>query len=304
MQQRTLKGICSFEGKGLHTGVPVHLLLRPAPVDTGIVIARTDIGVEIPATADMVSSTPRSTRLGKGKDGIATVEHLLSALTGMGIDNVRVEVDGRELPILDGSAAPYSEIMASVGIMEQDAPRRWLELDRAIFLSNERTGSWIRITPADEASVELSIDYGSRVLKPSSVLYDKSVDYASQIAPCRTFCFMHELMPMLLLGLARGGNLDNAIIVAERPVSKLNLSLMARLMGRRTLSITPEGYLDNLSLHFPDECARHKMLDLLGDLRLCGGFLRARVVAHKPGHALNTAAAAQILKYAKINSNG
>lgn len=294
--QRTLGGTCSFEGKGLHTGALTRVLLRPAAPDTGIVFVRTDSGVEIPATADRVHSTLRSTRLGRGRSGVATVEHLLSALTGMGIDNARIEMDGFELPILDGSAGPYAAAIASVGAIGQDVPRRWLELDREIIVRNPRSGSWIRVTPAERTSVEMSIDYGSRVLKASSVSFDFDTDYASEIAPCRTFCFLHELMPQLLLGLAKGGDLDNAIIVAERPVSPRKLAFMARMMGKEHLGITPEGYLDNLSLRFPDECARHKMLDLLGDLRLCGGFLRARVEAHKPGHALNTAAAAEIMK--------
>ncbi|MBR4826822.1 MAG: UDP-3-O-[Bacteroidales bacterium] len=296
MFQKTLRTSCSFEGKGLHTGKFSHLTVNPAPAGTGIVFVRTDLGVEIPALASNVDSTRRSTALAKGRARVGTVEHLLSALTGLGIDNARIEVDARELPILDGSAAPYASAFTAAGIQEQDAPRRWVEIKDEIFVKNPSSGSWIRITPSEEPSVELTVDYGSRVIGVQTVKVDRNTLYANEIAPCRTFCFLHEVWPLLALGLARGGDVDNALIAVERPVSQRRLDRIARMLGKPRLSVTPEGYLSNLELRFPDECARHKMLDLLGDLRLAGGFLKARVVAFKPGHAINTAAAAQIIK--------
>ncbi|MBR4808905.1 MAG: UDP-3-O-acyl-N-acetylglucosamine deacetylase [Bacteroidales bacterium] len=295
MFQRTLRSSCRFEGKGLHTGKFSQISVCPAPPGTGIVFVRTDLGIEVPARSDYVISTRRSTTLGKGCARIGTVEHLLSALTGLGIDNARIELSSKEVPILDGSAAPITAGLQEAGIVEQDEPRRWLEIPRELFVKNG-SGSWIRVTPAEEPSLEITVDYGSRVIGVQTVRIDHSVDYASQIAPCRTFCFLHEIWPQLALGLAKGGDVNNAIIAVERPVSQHRLDRLARIFGTPRMSVTPEGYLSNLELRYPDECARHKMLDLIGDLRLCGGFLKARITAFKPGHAINTAAASQIFK--------
>ena len=291
MNQKTLQDACRFCGKGLHTGAESEITVLPAAADTGIVFVRKDLGIEIPATSEYLVATRRSTTLGKGKARVGTVEHLLSALTGMGIDNARIITSARELPILDGSAAAYAEEFSRVGTITQDAPRKWIVPERRIEIHNKRTGSRIVITPSDEPSVELTIDYGSKVLGVQTVTFTPQTDYASEVAPCRTFCFLHEILPQLAFGLARGGAPGNAIIVVERHIGPRRLALMSRLLGHRNLSVTPEGYLDNLTLRFPDECARHKMLDLLGDLRLAGGFLKARVQAFKPGHAINTAAA-------------
>ena len=295
MCQRTLSGPCSFEGKGLHTGKFSQMTINPAPADTGIIFVRQDTGAEIPARADHISATRRSTSIGIGRSHIGTVEHLLSALTGLGIDNARIDVSTAELPILDGSAAPFVEAIKHAGIKEQDAPRRWIRPSREIFVKNS-SGSWVHIEPSDSPSLELTVDYGSRIIGVQTVKVNEDTDYATQIAPCRTFCFLHEVWPLLALGLAKGGDLDNVIVAVERPVSQRRLDRMARMLGKSEVHVTPQGYLDNLSLRFPDECARHKMLDLLGDLRLCGGFLQARITAFKPGHAINTAAAAEILK--------
>ena len=302
MFQRTLLNSCRFEGKGLHSGKFSQMSVLPAPPDTGIVFVRTDLGIEVPARSDYVVATRRSTTIGKGRAHIGTVEHLLSALSGMRIDNARIELISNEIPIIDGSAAPFTEGFLAAGIAEQDVPRRWLEIPHELFIKNAATGSWIRVTPADEPSMEITVDYGSRVIGVQTVRIDSTVDYATQIAPCRTFCFLHEIWPQLALGLAKGGDVNNAIIAVEHPVSQKRLDRLARMFGTPRMSVTPEGYLSNLELRFPDECARHKMLDLIGDLRLCGGFIKARITAFKPGHAINTAAAAQIFK--SLNHNG
>lgn len=296
MKQRTLKKTYTFEGKGLHTGCYSHLSLKPAPADTGIVFVRTDLNLEIPALAQYVSKTSRSTTITKGKASVSTIEHVMSALTGLGVDNAYVEVDNREVPILDGSARLYAEAVAPDGLQEQDAERKWLTLDREVELKNPKTGSYVRIIPSDELSYEVTIDFNSKVLGVQTVTWNPDMDYASEVAPCRTFCFLHEIMLLSLVGLVKGGDVENAIVVVEKPVSDRRLARMSRRFGQPLLSVTPEGYLSNLTLRFPDECGRHKLLDIIGDLRLAGGFLKARVVAYKPGHSINTSVAKTIEK--------
>lgn len=296
MNQRTLKKEYIFEGKGLHTGKYSRVLFRPAPSGTGIVFVRTDLGgAEIPAVASSVVSTRRSTILSNGHGArVGTVEHALSALTGLGVDNAYIDVNCREMPILDGSAAPYVAAIAPDGVQEQDVPRIWVEVPHEILVRNEKSGAWIKIVPAAEPSVQITIDYNSKVLEAQTVRFDSSSDYAAEVAPCRTFCFLHEVLPLLCLGLARGGDVGNAIVVVEKPMKRWQARLMARVLGKSAPEVVSSGYLCDPELRFPDECARHKLLDILGDLRLCGGFLKARVEAYKPGHALNTRAAKEI----------
>ena len=296
MNQRTLKKTYTFEGKGLHTGCYSHLSLKPAPVDTGIVFVRTDLGLEVPALAQYVSKTSRSTTITRGKASVSTIEHIMSALTGLGVDNAYVEVDSREVPILDGSARLYAEAVAPDGLQEQDAERKWLTLDREIELKNSKTGSYIKVIPSDELSYEVTIDFNSRVLGVQTVTWSPDMDYASEVAPCRTFCFLHEIRLLSLLGLVKGGDVENAIVVVEKPVTDRELARMSKRFGQPRLSVSPEGYLSNLTLRFPDECGRHKLLDIMGDLRLAGGFLKAKIVAYKPGHSINTSIAKTIEK--------
>lgn len=296
MNQRTLKKTYTFEGKGLHTGCYSHLSLKPAPVDTGIVFVRTDLGLEIPALAQYVSKTSRSTTITRGKASVSTIEHVMSALTGLGVDNAYVEVDSREVPILDGSARLYAEAVAPDDLQEQDAERKWLTLDREIELKNSKTGSYIKVIPSDELSYEVTIDFNSRVLGVQTVTWSPDMDYASEVAPCRTFCFLHEIWLLSLLGLVKGGDVENAIVVVEKPVTDRELARMSKRFGQPRLSVSPEGYLSNLTLRFPDECGRHKLLDIMGDLRLAGGFLKAKIVAYKPGHSINTSIAKTIEK--------
>ena len=297
MKQQTLLKTYDFEGKGLHTGKYAHVTLRPAPADTGIVFVRTDLGgLRVPALAENVSSTSRSTTISCGKASVGTIEHLMSAFTGLGVDNAIVEIDNKEMPILDGSARFYAEAISADGLQEQDAERRWLTFDHEIRIENKKTGSYIVITPSEEPSVQLTIDFNSRVLGVQTVTWTPDTDFSTEIAPCRTFCFLHEVQLLATLGLVKGGDVENAIVVVEKPISEKALRRLARRFGQPLLSVTPEGYLSNLTLRFSDECGRHKLLDLLGDLRLAGAFLKAKVVAYKPGHALNTEAARQIRK--------
>ena len=268
MNQQTLKNTYTFEGRGLHTGRPVRARLCPAPADTGVVFVRTDLGgLKVPALASNVRSTRRSTQLAAGRAKVGTVEHVLSALTGLGVDNAFVELDNAEMPILDGSARRYAEAIAADGTVDQGVPRRWVELKKEIIVRNEKKGAWIKATPAGEPGIELTIDFPSKVLGKQTVFLVKGDSYLKNIAPCRTFCFYKEIEPMLKAGLIKGGDLSNALVV------------------------TDDGYQGNPVLHFQDECGRHKLLDMLGDFRLSGGYLNARISAFKTGHPLNTKAA-------------
>ena len=290
--QHTLKASYSFEGKGLHTGTYSHMKVMPAAADTGILFRRTDLpgAPVIEALADNVTKTTRSTTIASGEAEAVTIEHIMSVLTGLGVDNAIIELDNLEVPILDGSARLYLEAFLKDGLQEQDAPRRYIDIPEAVELLDNRSGSWVRIEPADKPSADITVDFNSQVLGVQTAHWDEETDYATQIGPCRTFCFLHEIEPLLEGGLIKGGDVDNAIVVVERPVTDEQMAHFGQLMGHPGLR-AKDGYLDNLQLHFPDECGRHKLLDLLGDMRLSGGYLNTRITAYKPGHSINTQAA-------------
>ena len=290
--QQTLRKNYSFEGKGLHTGKVARMTVGPAPVDTGIRFVRTDIGSDavVDALAENVTSTARSTTISKGEASVSTIEHVLSALTGMGVDNALIEIDNVEVPILDGSAKPYIDAIWNDGFEQQDAPRRYIEIKEPVEMTNEK-GSVVRIEPAEEFSYSIKIDFNSRVLGLQDAMWDDSVVYAEEIGICRTFVFFHELQFLFANNLVKGGDVDNAIVIVEHPVTEEQVNQMSELFNVPALKVREDGYLSNLHLRFPNECARHKLLDLIGDLRLCGGFLKAKVTAEKAGHGINTNAA-------------
>ena len=283
--QQTITKNYSFEGKGLHTGKVAKMTVCPAPADTGIRFIRTDIGADatVDALAENVSNTARSTTISSGNASVATVEHILSALTGMGVDNAIIEIDNVEVPILDGSAKPYIDAIWKDGFIQQDAPRRYIEITEPIEVTNEK-GSVVRIEPAEEFSYNIKIDFNSRVLGLQNAVWDSSVIYAEEIGVCRTFVFFHELEFLFNNGLVKGGDVDNAIVIVEHPTTPEQVQRMSELFGIPALEVREDGYLSNLTLRFPNECARHKLLDLIGDLRLAGGFLKARITAEKAGH--------------------
>ena len=299
--QQTLRKSYKFEGKGLHTGKPVKMTLNPANVNTGIVFKRTDLPgtPEIPALAEYVTNTSRSTTLSDGVCTVITVEHILSAMTGMGIDNVLVELDNEEIPILDGSARMYVEAIQKDGLKVQDAPRHFVDLKEEVEIINEKTGSVVRVTPAHKLSYDIQIDFDSKVVGVQNAHWCPRQDYSKEIAPCRTFVFFHELEYLLGHNLIKGGDVDNAIVIVEHPVEQEQLDRMSVLFNKPKLRIDEKGYLNNIRLFYPDECARHKLLDLIGDLRLCGGFLRAKVTAVRSGHTINTEAAKAIRELTK-----
>lgn len=294
--QQTVRKSYSFEGKGLHTGRIAKMTINPAPADTGIRFRRTDIGEDaiVEALAENVSNTARSTTISNGEASVSTIEHVMSALTGMGVDNAFIDIDNVEVPILDGSAKPYIDAIWADGFDEQDAPRRYVELKEAVEVYNEEKGSLVRLEPADDFSYDIKIDFNSRVLGVQHAFWNPSVVYAEEIGTCRTFVFFHEIEFLYKNNLVKGGDVDNAIVIVEHPVTDEQVEHMSSLFNVPALKVREDGYLSNLVLRFPNECARHKLLDLIGDLRLAGGFLKAKVTAEKSGHGINTAAALKV----------
>ena len=299
--QQTVKKSYSFEGKGLHTGRVAKMTINPAPADTGIRFRRTDLGEDayIDALAENVSSTARSTTISCGDASVSTIEHVMSALTGMGVDNAVIDIDNIEVPILDGSAKPYVDAIWADGFQQQDAPRRYVELTETVEIRNEEKGSVVRIEPAEEFSYDIKVDFNSRVLGVQNAHWDSSVVYPEEIGTCRTFVFFHEIEFLYNNNLVKGGDVDNAIVIVEHPVTDEQVARMSQLFNVPALKVREDGYLSNLVLRFPNECARHKLLDLIGDLRLAGGFLKAKVTAEKAGHGINTQAAKEVRKQIK-----
>lgn len=214
----------------------------------------------------------------------------MSALTGMGVDNAYIDVEGNEIPILDGSARYYIEAFGADGLEEQDAGREYLAVPETIEVKDGKSGSWVRIEPADKMSFDITVDFGSKVLGVQTAHWDEDMDYAKEIGICRTFVFFHEIEYLMANNLIKGGDVDNAIVIVEHPVSDEQIERMSAAIGRTGLKVE-NGYLSNLKLSFPNECGRHKLLDIIGDIRLCGGFMKAKITAFKPGHGINTAAA-------------
>ena len=348
--QHTIKQSYKFCGKGLHTGVIANMTLHPAEAGSGIRFVRTDIGPDaiVPALATNVGPTNRSTTICSGEASVSTLEHLMSACAGLGIDNLLVEIDAPEVPILDGSAKPYVEAILADGLLAQDAPRKCLRLREPFHWSDDASDASIDILPSEKLQIDLTIDFNSKVLGVQRFVYSpppessapcphntgalpqplplragysfgspsraplspdgdsyssiddnggcKSyTDYATQIAPCRTFCFFHELEFLASKGLIKGGDTENAIVVVEHPVDPATLKRMQSLFGVGDLEVH-EGYLNNLQLYFPDEIVRHKMLDILGDFALLGAPLLGTIIARKTGHRINTAVCKSLLE--------
>jgi len=290
MKQHTLKQEYTFEGKGLHTGAAVRMTVCPAEAGHGIVFSREDIGgSRVAADIRNLTTTDHSTCLRANDADVITTEHLMSAFSGLGIDNALVKLDSRELPILDGSALPYIKAFLSDGLKEQDAEREFITLDKEFtFTSGD---SKITFTPADSFSADVEIVYPSKVIGHQKASFDSTMDYSVEIAPCRTFCFFHEIEFLLAHNLIKGGDIDNAIVIVENEVPQETLDrLKSIITNAPDLKRVSTGYLNNLKLHFENECARHKLLDVIGDVALAGKPLLAHVSAYKPGHGANTAA--------------
>lgn len=301
IHQKTICKSLVFNGKGLHTGLSVTMTIVPAPEGHGIKFQRVDLDEMpiIPAITDYVTATSRGTTLEQNGVKVCTIEHVLAALSAMGVDNALVKIDAPEVPILDGSARLYAQEISKVGLQEQGAPKCFFELKDKISYKDPKSGAEITLLPDSDFSVDLMIDFNSQVLGHQCARYHADVDFSTALAPCRTFVFLHELMPLFNNNLIRGGDLDNAIVIVEEAVSQEELDKIATLFNKPSVSRCPAGYLNHLSLRFSNECARHKLLDLLGDFALIGYPIKAKVIANKPGHALNTAVAKIVRKAAK-----
>lgn len=288
-KQTTIAAPVTFSGKGLHTGAIVTIVVRPAEADRGIVFRRTDIKgtPEVPALARFVTDTARGTTIKQGKAKVSTIEHLMAALWTMGVDNAVVEIDAPEVPIMDGSARAYVAEIARVGIVALDAERRFFEVPEMVTFSIPKKGVEIVVEPAEEYSVDLTVDYSSQVVGRQFAHYDAGVDFVAEIAPCRTFVFLHEIELLLRLGLIKGGSVESAIVVVEKPISERSKRHICKVFGRENIEVE-NGYLNHLELRFTNEIARHKLLDILGDLALLGVRIKGKVKALRPGHLANT----------------
>lgn len=302
LKQHTLQQEVSFTGQGLHTGESSTLVIKPAPENHGLVFQRVDLPGKplIPADLDHVAELARSTTLAIGDARIHTVEHVLAALSGMQIDNALIEIDGVEPPILDGSALDYTEGLKNVGVVEQKANREFYVIDEPIHYQNKERNIDLAALPFSDFRITVMVDYNSPVLGIQHATMVRFEDFDKEIAPSRTFCFFHELKDLFKAGLIKGGNTDNAIVVVDQDVSRSELEDVAQLFKKREAPHELKaGILDNKVLRFPNEPARHKLLDLIGDLTLIGSPLKAQILAARPGHASNIAFGRQVKRLIK-----
>ena len=300
-KQKTIKQNVSIEGIGLHTGLKVKMTLKPAPVNHGFKFVRVDLEgkPEIKASAHLVNKTERGTVLEKNGVQIHTTEHVLAALTGMDIDNCIIELDAPEPPIKDGSAKFFVELIEKAGIEEQDAERDEFIVKKVISFVDPETESELLIMPSDHYEVTAMVDFGTKVLGTQNAYLKKMEDFPTEIAPARTFSFLHELEMLLKNGLIKGGDLGNAIIFVDKEISDETKELLKDYFKKDDFEVKPNGILNNVDLQWPNEAARHKLLDVVGDLALVGTKLRGKVIANKPGHKVNTAFAKKLQKIIK-----
>ena len=304
-KQHTLCASVSISGTGLHTGILVDMTLHPANPGFGIQFQRVDLPNQpvIKADCDLVTDTSRGTTLQVGDAKVSTVEHILAALVGLGVDNLLIELNGPEIPIMDGSSAPFIEAIEKIGVLEQDAAKAWYSIDENIFHYDEDKRVEMVALPALDYQITTLIDFNSPVLGTQHAALKTIKDFKSEIAPCRTFCFLHELETLLEHDLIKGGDINNAIVVVDKPVTNEEMGRLAKIFKRDKIEVKSEGYLNNLELRFPNEPARHKLLDVVGDLALIGYPIKARIIANRPGHSSNVEFAKKIKQYIKKNKN-
>jgi len=301
-KQTTISNPITLEGVGLHTGNNVRLTFLPAEPNFGYAFKRVDLEGEpiIKADANFVTSTQRGTCLEKNGVSIQTSEHVLAALVGLEIDNAIIELNASEPPIMDGSSKFFIEALEQAGIEELDAFREVYIVKDVISYIDEETGSDITIIPSDEYQVTTMVDFGTKVLGTQNATLQKLSNFKKDIAASRTFSFLHELEMLLEHGLIKGGDLNNAIVYVDKPLSKETMEKLKVAFNKDSISVKPNGILDNLTLHYPNEAARHKLLDVIGDLALTGIRLQGKVIANKPGHFVNTQFAKKMAKIIKI----
>ncbi len=289
MKQCTLKGEFHVSGKGLHTGLQIDATFSPAPENTGYVFKRIDLEGEptLQAVAENVVETTRGTVIGNNTMRISTIEHALAALYAAGIDNCIITLNAPELPILDGSAIEYAEKIDKVGIEEQDAEKDYYIVKQKIEVIDEKTGSSLIVLPDEDFSIDTMIEFDSPILQNQFASLNTMKRFKSDIAASRTFVFVREIAQLLNANLIKGGDLDNAIVIYDQPMSQEQLNKISELMGVPPVEVTNLGYINNKPLVFPNEPARHKLLDVIGDIALIGRPLKGRIIANKPGHTLN-----------------
>ena len=300
--QNTINKEFRVTGPGLHTGRTVTVTVKPAPENFGIAFRRTDHVniVTQPALADRVGETSRGTTLGTGRNTIATIEHLMSALHGMQVDNAIVDLDGGEVPILDGSARPWMLQLIRVGIRQQQAEKHSFTIKEPLHFEFAKTGSVYDVEPCDHFAVHCEIDFADSVIGHQTADMNDFSEYAASIAPCRTFVFLHEVEPLLHLNLIKGGSLDNALVFVNKELTSKQLKRLAKIFNKdESLFKVHDGVLNTTDIYFPNEPARHKLLDFVGDIRLVGRPLNAKFNIQKPGHKANNAFARFIIDYIK-----
>jgi len=289
--QSTIQKTTSIQGYGLHTGKEVTLTLHPANENNGIVFRRSDLdpAIDVPALASYVVDTSRGTTLEKSGARIYTVEHILAALAGLQIDNCIVEVNNEEIPIMDGSAAPFVELIQTAGVKPQDAERDVFEVTDVMRYVYDRTE--IVLLPADDFKISVMVDYETKVLGTQNAILESIDAFANEIASARTFSFLHELEPLIEQGLIKGGDIKNAIIYVDKPIDDASIERLKVVFDQPHVEVKPNGVLNNITLTSPNEAARHKLLDVLGDLTLAGKPIKGHIIATRPGHHANTEAA-------------
>lgn len=302
IKQTTIAKETSLTGVGLHTGEDVTITFKPAPENHGYAFKRVDLEGEpiIEADANYVINTQRGTNLEKRGVKIQTSEHVLAALVGLEIDNVLIELNSPEPPIMDGSSKFFVEALENAGIIDQEAMREEYVIKEVISYKDEATGSEITVIPSEEYQITTMVDFGTKVLGTQNATLEKLSDFKGEIADARTFSFLHELEMLLEHGLIKGGDLNNAIVYVDKEISEETMKKLEKAFNKKKLSVKPNGILDNLTLHQPNEAARHKLLDVIGDLALAGTRIRGKVIANKPGHYVNTQFAKKLSKIIKL----
>ena len=289
LKQNTLGGSFTLHGKGLHTGLNLVVTFNPAPENYGYKIQRIDLPGEpiIEAIAENVIETTRGTVLAQGEARCATVEHALAALYALGVDNCFIQVNGPEVPILDGSAEKYVENIRRVGVVEQNAPKDFYVVHKKIEVRDDQTGSVITILPDESFSITAMIAFQSKVLSSQFATLDDMANFEKEIAPARTFCFVREVEMMLAAGLIKGGDLDNAIVIYEQEKTQAELDVLADRIGAQHHDASELGYIQTKPLMWDNEPARHKLLDIIGDMALVGRRIHGHITATRPGHTIN-----------------
>jgi UDP-3-O-[3-hydroxymyristoyl] N-acetylglucosamine deacetylase/3-hydroxyacyl-[acyl-carrier-protein] dehydratase len=303
--QHTLQNEISISGAGIHTGQSVTIRIKPAPPNTGITFQRVDLAAKpfVKADVDFVVETNRSTTLENNGARVSTIEHLMAAMVGMQVDNALIEIDGEEVPILDGSAQPFVEALEKAGLQQQNAAKIYYNIEHNITFTDEEKKVEMVALPYNEYRINTLIDFNSPVLGTQHAAIKSITDFNTNIAPCRTFCFFHELEWLLAHNLIKGGDINNAIVVVDKEVTEEQIERISKVFNKKNVQISSEGILNNLDLRFPNEPARHKLLDVIGDLALVGFPFKAHIIANRPGHASNVKFARKIKEHIKKYRN-